>query len=473
MNYIDNVEILDFSNFKIIVSKINGRYISVEKRVGEDKEKLIALLNENEFFSEPIYPKTVNKGKIKTVYISLHISSDCNMSCTYCFKTNRSKGKMSFAEAKEFIDLMINTFPHAGKYIVDPTGSGEPLLEMDLLLSIGEYCKKKSNTIKREVLPMIVTNGTLLDSNSVSKIRNAGILFGVSLDGDKKRNDFFRTDYNGNGVYKKVVKNIKAIKDRTLMGVAVTLTRKNTDLVSIIKHLIKYFPTISIKPVRDFSGDIGVNLNNVEILKQQYSKLMNFLIREIQKGNTEYLAALLNGDDYFGKFILRTILRQRVFTRCDAGIGRFSLAKDGRIYVCPGAIDIEEFEIGNLKDGIDLDKREEIHKIMIEKKKCSDCFARFVCGGECLVNSYYLSSNMNDVDYVMCNLKKHLFKLSLLFEHIIKKTKYYNRIFLACVEKSKRFSEDLNVTEYLNQNPDVSFMDIKMNRDKYLEKERK
>lgn len=158
MNYLDKLEILDFNEFRIIISKVNGKYITVEENIGSDKEK------------------------------------------------------MTFTDAKKFIDLMIDTFPKAGKYIVDPTGSGEPLLEIDLLLRIGEYCKKKSNTIKKEVLPMIVTNGTLLDSYTVSKIREAGILFGVSLDGDKKRNDFFRLDNKGNMFTSKLYEILKQSK---------------------------------------------------------------------------------------------------------------------------------------------------------------------------------------------------------------------------------------------------------------------
>ena len=135
------------------------------------------------------------------------------MACTYCFKKDRDDTNLTFDESKRFIDMIIDEYPTAGKYIVDPTGSGEPLLNKYLLLQIGEYCKDKSNELKREALPMIVTNGTLLDKTTVQELRDAGILFGVSLDGDKASNDFYRKDFSGNSVYKKVIKNIKNIKD--------------------------------------------------------------------------------------------------------------------------------------------------------------------------------------------------------------------------------------------------------------------
>jgi radical SAM protein with 4Fe4S-binding SPASM domain len=461
----DDIQVLDFRGFYILISKINGSTITIDSEVYQNKDLINQLLIENNMYDEIEINGKYNKELFKTIYISLHTSSKCNMACTYCFKKDRDDTNLTFDESKRFIDMIIDEYPTAGKYIVDPTGSGEPLLNKYLLLQIGEYCKDKSNELKREALPMIVTNGTLLDKTTVQELRDAGILFGVSLDGDKASNDFYRKDFSGNSVYKKVIKNIKNIKDRSLMGVAVTLTDKNTDLVKTLKHLIKYFPTVSIKPVRSLDGNIGINKGNVDEIKKEYTKLFDFLIHETQKGNLEYIAALLNGDDYFGKFMLRLILNHKVLTRCDAGIGRFSLAQDGNIYACPGAIGIEELEVGSLEGGISYKIRDKLYKVLTEREKCNDCFARFVCGGECMVSSYYSTNKIDEVDQVMCELKKHLYKLSLLFNHIIGKTSYYKTIYLACIEKTKRFDEDSRITKYLEDNPQISFMDVKLNRE--------
>jgi uncharacterized protein len=463
----ENIEVLDFRDFYILVSKVNGNNMTVSKDAYDDKDTLNQILNDNGFLIDIKSPKDFDRDLFKTVYISLHTSSQCNLKCTYCFKKDRENRNLTFEESKKFIDMIIDEYPNAGKYIVDPTGSGEPLLNKELLYKIGEYCKEKSNELRREVLPMMVTNGTLLDKDTVQEIRDAGILFGVSLDGDKKDNDYYRKDVLGQGVYKKVIKNVKNIKDRSLMGVAVTLTDKNTDLVKTVKHLIKYFPTISIKPVRSVDGSVGINETNIDQIKRKYIRLYEFLLSETMKGNLEYIAALLNGDDYFGKFLLRTILGQKVSTRCDAGIGRFSLAPDGSLYVCPGAIDIEELKIGTLEGGIDYEVRDKFWKYLKDRKECKDCFARFVCGGECMVSSYYSSGEIEVVDKTMCELKKHLYKLALLFSELLKKTLYYDPIYKACEEKSKRFDEDLVITRYLDDNPNFRFMHVKLNRDKH------
>lgn len=463
----DNIEVLDFRDFCMLISKVNGNTITLDKNTYEDKVLLDSFLIEHRFFDVIDSHTQYNKDFFKTIYISLHTSAKCNMACTYCFKKEKDNRNLTFKESKNFIDTIIDEYPNAGKYIVDPTGSGEPLLNQEVLYQIGEYCKVKSNQLKREVLPMIVTNGTLLDKKTVQKLRDAGILFGVSLDGDKKSNDHYRRDYAGVGVHKKVIKNIKGVKDRSLMGVAVTLTDKNTDLVKTIKYLTKYFPTISIKPVRSIDGNVGINESNIDHIKSEYTRLFDFLILETKQGDLEYIAALLNGDDYFGKFLVRTILNQKVSTRCDAGIGRFSLAPDGDIYACPGAIGINELKVGNMKGGIDYKLRDRFYNVLTERSNCNNCFVRFVCGGECMVNSYYSTGKIDQVDNVMCDLKRHLYKLSLLLKHIIKQTNYFKPVYLACIEKKKRFDEDVKVTEYLKSNPHISFMDVKLNREKH------
>ena len=470
---IENIEVIKGNNAIFYINKENGNVVEIEKEFINNQNKLNEFLDENDFFKEQTYSKRFNKDSFRTIYISLHISSKCNMNCKYCFMKDRSYENLSFEDSKKFIDMIIKEYPNAGKYIVDPTGSGEPLLRLEHLCKIGEYCKSKSNDLKREVLPMIVTNGILLTRDVVKRLREAGILFGVSLDGDKNTNDLYRCDYTGKGTYKKIIKNIKNIKDRSLMGVALTITDKNLELVSNLKHLIKYFPTVSMKPVRAIDSNIGINENNIDKVKDAYTDLCDFLLIQTSKGNLEYLSAILNGDDYFGKFLLRTILNQKVTTRCDAGIGRFSLSPDKKIYACPGSIDIDELVVGTLEEGIYKEKRELLWNTLINRKQCQDCFAKFVCGGECFVNAYYSTKSIIEKDDVMCELKKHLYTLSLNFNHYLKQMDCYSVVLRGGVDKLKRFDEDKEVTNFLNNNKDISFNELKYNRDMYNLKENK
>jgi uncharacterized protein len=307
----------------------------------------------DEIPTQSIYKKEL----FKTIYISLHASSKCNMNCKYCFMQDRPDVNITIDEAKRFIDFIISEFPKAEKFIFDPTGSGEPILRMDFILELAKYCHLKSNEICKEVLPMLVTNGTLLTKENADKLQSAGYIFGISIDGYQETHDAKRVNMKQEGTYKQIIKNVKNIKHREYLGVAVTLSNEKMDLVKAFKSLSKYFTTISIKPVRSFDSSVDcINENNIERIKNQYTRLYKYILQRTLKGNLDYLGILLNGDDYFGKFIQRVILNHKVSTRCDAGLGRLSLTLDKKIIACPGSIGIEEMELGTVDSGLNQEK---------------------------------------------------------------------------------------------------------------------
>jgi len=462
-------EIIDYGDKNIVVSTINGNQIILDKNIKQTDFK--HAIKKYNLLEQPYMTNELSPTTFKVIYISLHTSSRCNLSCTYCFlKDKTSSYHMNIDVARRFIDYIIFKYPHAEKYIIDPTGSGEPLLNMKLITEIGEYCKTKSNEIKKEVLPMLVTNGVLLNKDNVQKLKEAGILFGVSIDGTKNMHNKYRKDFIGKGTYSLIIRNIRQIKNRSLMGGAVTLTEANEDVRKVLKHLVKYFPTVSIKPVRNVNKEGGIHEGNINKIITEYSKLTDFLLRQTFKRNFAYIAAILNGDDYFGKFVLRVILNQKVSTRCDAGIGRFSLAGNSKIYACPAAIGIKPLEIGSLKEGIDEEKQKNIADVLVKQEKCANCRAKFVCGGECMVTSYYANKSIKEFDPIMCKLKIHLFDLAvkLKFTIAIQDNNIYEMIYKSCKEKSDRFREDLDLKATLNENDQFSFTELKAIKDNNL-----
>jgi len=382
---------------------------------------------------------------------------------------DRLDENMTINEAKRFVDFIISEFPKAEKFIVDPTGSGEPLLRMEFILELAEYCHLKSNEICKEVLPMLVTNGTLLTKENVDKLQSAGYIFGISIDGYQETHDVNRVNKKQVGTYKQIIKNVKNIKHREYLGAAVTLTNDKMDLVKAFKSLYKYFTTISIKPVRSFDNTVdGFNEDNIEEIKNQYSRLYKYILQKTLKGKLDYLGVLLNGDDYQGKFILRVIMNHKVSTRCDTGLGRFSLTPDKKIIACPGSIGIEEMELGTLDTGLNQDRMNHFWNILSERKRCQDCEVRFVCGGECMIVSYYKVNRLDSVDEVMCKLKKHLFELAVKFKYelILESEELFKTVYDGCQIKVDRFKEDKELSNTLKKlNGQYTFMELKKIKD--------
>jgi uncharacterized protein len=451
MEYYKTIEL---KNNIIYINQINGNQITLPKTLKVTNRDLKRIFKKNQFDKPVPLISEFDKKLFRTIFISLHTSSQCNMQCKYCFMKNREETNLDFEESKRFIDYIVKSFPHAGKYIVDPTGSGEPLLRMDLILKIGEYCHTKSNEINKEVLPMLVSNGILLTKDNVEKLQHVGYIFGISIDGYRKSHDLNRVDKRGEGTYKKIIKNVKNIKHKHYLGAAVTLTGHDMNLLKAYRTLYKNFRTISIKPVRSFENGIeGLSISNIEEVKEQYNKLFEFILNKTINGKLDYLSVLINGDDYFGKFLLRVVLNQKVFTRCDAGLGRFSLTPDRKIIACPGSVGIKEMELGDLDNGIKPEKVQKLWETLTNRQNCEDCEARFVCGGECLVVSYYKSKKITETDEIMCELKRHLFRLAVIFraELLLKSERLFDIVYDGCMIKAQRFDEDRDLKNVLSK----------------------
>ena len=66
----------------------------------------------------------------------------------------------------------------------------------------------------------------------------------------------------------------------------------------------------------------------------------------------------------------------------------------------------------------------------------------------------------------MCRLKKHIFKLALLFNQKLSKSLYHSVIIKACIEKNSRFSEDNELKQLMiNKKNTMKFMDLKKLKD--------
>lgn len=293
-------------------------------------------------------PPKFSTGLYSTVSICLQISNACNFPCDYCFNREKSLVFMSFNDAKKVLDKMFLRFEKAEKFFVDVSGSGEPLLRLSLILEINDYCKKVSNELRKEVLVMFVTNGLLLTKENVSILQENGILFGVSIDGCKKAHDAHRRTVAGNATFDMVMKNVQAIANRQYIGCAVTLTRTQFPLLETIEELLRTFPTISIKPVR--SALFGFDDASVVFWAEEYDRVCSHLLAQTVNGDYKVAQALLNGDDYFGKFLLRSILGLKAYNRCDAGSGRVSFDSFGNSWCCPAANGLNELRLG--KNGL-------------------------------------------------------------------------------------------------------------------------
>ena len=335
--------------------------------------------------------------------ICLQSSHRCNLRCAYCFSSNRNKAQPLFSFFRPLIDQIINAHPEKSRFYLDLSGDREPLLNLPFVIAAAEYAREKSEAIRKEVLVQFVCNGTLLSRQTATLLKKTGILYEVSLDGPTDVQNVNRPTAGGGSTYDVVIKNVESLDDRSFLGCALTISKTRFDLLNTMQHLLPLFPTISVKPVRLRDG---FDADDIEYWEKEYDRLADYLVDRIVNADFRMIRSLLNGSDYFGKFILRSILDIHPLNRCDAGKGRLFLTDDG-IYPCPPLGEFKQFKSERdqnyTENNGDVFFRSHMHQAA-----CESCVYKVFCGGECSVESEY----HHGVNELMCRLKKHLILLA-------------------------------------------------------------
>lgn len=389
----ENILEFDFDFFVSYYNIQNGKTVNIEKRYLEYKN---VILENNKFFELTNYSNSFPK-----VVIGINISSNCNLRCKYCFSKEKALAKLDIYKAKEFIEFIVTNKNNAEIFFVDMAGSGEPLLYLNDVLEIADFCRNISNQIGKEVTPMLSTNGLFLNPVVVKALQNHNILFGVSLDGYKELHDANRLDHMGNPTFDKIVSNVREIEFNESVGGSMTISLQNTDIYKSYIEMMDLFKTVAIRPSR-----MSYENFSFDLIKTGYTKFYDYLVKETLNGNLTPLTQIINGDDFFGKFILKIISNAKLNRRCEAGCARFAMSFDGKIYPCSPAIYHNELEI--TKDQI---KNNENNPYFTSIPiKCEQCILKNVCGSDCYVLLYEKVSETE-----LCEFKKFLFILSMKF----------------------------------------------------------
>ena len=96
-----------------------------------------------------LFPEVLNKeyDGIAGRNITLCVTSDCQLRCTYCYEKHKGTDYMTFDTAKKYIDMIIDGSKGMDKYINEKYHKfivlefigGEPLLAVDLIDQVCDY----------------------------------------------------------------------------------------------------------------------------------------------------------------------------------------------------------------------------------------------------------------------------------------------------------------------------------------------
>ncbi len=233
----------------------------------------------------------IQKGK--THLLVLQSTTFCNIDCKYCYLRDRDKSKIfDLSILPLALESLLNEDLLADELIL-VWHCGEPLiLPIDFYYTANEiicaFSKKSGVVIHQHVQ----TNGTLINQNHCTLIKETGIKFGLSIDGPKNIHDFNRVTRNGKGTFEQVMKGVELLKSNEILFPVIAVVTDYT--LDYPKEFIQFFHDIKIDILGFNIDEIeGVNLKSSHNYDTKSEIRFKYFINEIWNINRTFKTPLL------------------------------------------------------------------------------------------------------------------------------------------------------------------------------------
>lgn len=345
-----------------------------------------------------LIPKAINK-------ISMVVSAACNFKCLYCYEGDVCKSSqpeyMTWDIAKRGIDLI------TGKSAEINFFGGEPLLNFHLIKKIVDDCKSKELNINFTV----TTNGSLITPEIAKYLFDSGFAVIVSIDGPENVHNKMRRFANGapsfsatwNGI--KILQNTFPAKRLVFSGVLTALYPYPEQLYNALKSMA--LSRLSLNTV-SAPGEKGIDLDEDAIMT-------------VMEGDKAVCEAILSDETFpvtkylpISQYMRFLIKGERRRTRCDAGIDNVAVAANGKIYLCHRFIGQPQFEMGDVWNNMNYGKQAKMLLRSQSYNECSKCWARNICGGPCMHDSFVYTGALENVVPLKCERIKNLIELAIV-----------------------------------------------------------
>ncbi len=367
---------------------------------------LAGLRSEGLLYAEEptAYPMKSNEVKA----LCLHVSHDCNLRCKYCFADEGAyhsvRETMSFEVAKSAIDFLLENSGNRKVLEVDFFG-GEPLMNFDVVKRTVYYAKAEAERRGKRFLFTTTTNGLLLDDETIRFFNEEMENVVLSLDGRKEVHDAVRKTVNGKGSFDAVIEKIKKFvrcrgdKHYYVRG---TFTAKNLDFSKDVLFLAdEGFDSISVEPVVTDIPELQIREEHLPQIEREYEALCDEYVKREAEGKGFHFFHF-NIDLEGGPCLSKRV------SACGAGNEYFSVVPNGDIYPCHQFAGDRKWRMGNVTEGrLDGDIRKQFaQSCLFTRKKCGDCFAKFICSGGCNANNYHYNGDIDTPYEMTCAMMK-------------------------------------------------------------------
>jgi uncharacterized protein len=311
--------------------------------------------------------------------LSVLLNYKCNFSCSYCYSAKgRSGQEISKLSLKTMLDYFIDANRlDARELTLFISGGGEPLLSWDTLKYGLEYSDSLARIQGFKMKYILITNGSLLNDSIIRSLKKHKVNVCVSFEILEKIQNRQRSQYD------RVAANIsRMIALGVVPSIISTITVYNVELLEKMVEIVhKQFPEI-----RNLNFDPAVDPNAFKSFQESknFHDLFIHHFFEAQKMSRSWNCRL--NCSLTGKF---GNIRERF---CP---GKLCLTPESTLSIChsvssPKEAAFEKHNYGIVRPGKSPEFDPEkfttlVNTNMHSYPECKTCFARWNCGGGCLM----------------------------------------------------------------------------------------
>ncbi len=331
---------------------------------------------------------------------TLHLTEYCNMDCIYCIHEKHPQ-RMSEETLCAACELAFSRGKTAGLCFF----GGEPLLEKALIYKALDYCEMLSQKTGIPFQCKMTTNGTLLDAAFLRRAKQASMTIGMSFDGLAQT--ISRPYADGSSSLADAEKAagllLREMPDSyAMLTLAPQAAGKFADSVKYLHAL--GFRRITATPA--YGKRAPWTEEHLETLEQQLLQIAAFYSECFRKGEHFYFSP-------FDAKIRQCITGENPADRCHLGQRQMPVNVDGKIYACTQFIGDEEFCMGDVFSGLDVQKQMAVAgRVHVLPEECRECGLRERCTNSCGCLNRLETGDEAEVSPMQCAYERMLIRIA-------------------------------------------------------------
>jgi uncharacterized protein len=336
------------------------------------------------------------------MHITLHLTSGCNMRCTYCYSPPHAGPAMSDEVGRQAMDFGARISNGSCGIVFF---GGEPLLHKGLIRSLVAYGRERERRQAGRFHFKLTTNGLLLDEEFLSFSQREDVLIAISFDGIREAHDRHRRLSDGGPSFDALYPRLKML-----------LAAKPYSSVMLVVNpeTVGYFCDSAQFLLDEGFRYLLVSLNyaaqwqesDLRKLARQYEQLADLYVQWTEAGRKFYLSPF---EVKLSSHINRHCYHKE---RCELAQRQVSVDPLGYIYPCvqfTRAGSESDFCIGHIGAGIDEALRQRLYAASTaEKEPCSRCSIRERCNHTCGCLNWQTTGALTEVSPVLCRHEQML-----------------------------------------------------------------